>query len=132
MSKNIHPKWWQLYLTLPLLIVLFLVDHRLGLSMHGHQIVQIGIVLFVYTLVHLWLNANEADLSKLDQRKFRGTVTVIRVPPYQLPTAEYGEGPMLQLPDPGLKGLLSNTFEMDTIDMELFPVDEVQQEMNKE
>jgi len=101
--------------------------------MRGHQIVQIGIVLFVYTLVHLWLKANEADLSKLDQRKLRGTITLIRVPPNQLPTGDYyGEGSMLRLSDSGLKGLLSNTFEMETIDMGLFPVDEVQQEMNKE
>ncbi len=59
MSSNYaRPKWWQLYLTFPLLIALFAVDSRLKISMRGHQAVQIVIVLLIYRLVHLWLRAN--------------------------------------------------------------------------
>ena len=33
----------------------------------GHQAVQIGIILLVYGLIHLWLKANAAALSNMDQ-----------------------------------------------------------------
>ena len=127
-----RPKWWQVYLTFPLFIVLFMLDSRLKLSEHGHQAVQIGIVLLVYGLVHLWLKANESALSKMDQRKFHGTVTVTRVPTYQLPEPKSERRPMFKFPDSEIKGTLSDTFEMDYIDAEFFAVDEVSQEFKKE
>jgi hypothetical protein len=54
-----------------------------------------------------------------------GRITVIRIPPYQLPGEEEVSRPMLQLPDLEIKGTLSDTFEMDYIDAESFPVEEV-------
>ena len=53
-----RPKWWQLYLTFLLLIVLLILDIRFKLSLHEHQAVQIGIILTVYGLIRLWLNAS--------------------------------------------------------------------------
>ncbi len=133
MSTNTaRPKWWQVYLTFPLLIALFLLDSRLKLSERGHQTVQIGIILLVYGLVHLWLKANARALSKMDQRQFHGTVTVTRVPSYQLPEPKNDKRPMFQFTNSEIKGTLSDTFEMETIDAESFPVDEVSQELNKE
>jgi hypothetical protein len=132
-SQHIRPKWWQVYLTFPLLIMLFLADNRLKLSEHGHQAVQIGIVLLVYGLVHLWLKANATALSRMDQRRLHQTVTVTRVPSYQLPGTNSGKRPMFQLPDSELKGTLSDTFEMDYIDAEcVSPIDEPAQELKKE
>ena len=127
-----RPKWWQVYLTFPLLIALFMVDNRLKLTERGHQAVQIGIILFVYGLVHLWLKANARALSNMDQRQFHGTVIVTRIPLHQLPDAKSNKRPMFQLPNSEIKGTLSDTFEMDYIDAEFFPVDEVLQELNKE
>jgi len=127
-----RPKWWQVYLTFPLLIVLFMLDHRLTLSASGHQAVQIGILLLVYGLVHLWLNANSAALSKMDQKQYHGTVTVIRIPPFQLSDADKEKSPIFRLPASEIKGMLSNTFEMDYIDAESFPVDEGLREFGKE
>ena len=133
MSSNYaRPKWWQVYLTFPLLIALFMLDNRLKLSGREHQAVQIGIILLVYGLVHLWLKANATALSKMDQRQFHGTVTVIRVPPYQLSNTNNEKRPMFQLPNSEIKGTLSDTFEMDYIDAEFSPVEEVPQELNKE
>jgi hypothetical protein len=133
MSSNYNnPKWWQLYLTFPLLIVLFAVDSRLKISIRGHQAVQIGIILLVYGLVHLWLKANSTALSKMNREQYYGRVTVIRIPPSQLPDADRDKHPILQLPDSEIKGVLSDTFEMDYIDAESFPVEEVPQELNKE
>jgi hypothetical protein len=133
MSKNnSRPKWWQVYLTFPLLIALFILDSRLKLSEHGHVAVQIGILLFVYGLIHMWLKSNVAALSNTDQRQFHGTVTVTRIPLHQLPDTKTDKRPMFQFPNSEIKGTLSDTFEMETIDAEFFPVDEVSQELNKE
>jgi len=131
-TKYARPKWWQLYLTFPLLIALFILDTRLKLSERGHQAVQIGIILLVYGLVHLWLKANATGLSKIDQRQSHGTVIVTRIPLHQLPEPKNDKRPMFQFRDLEIKGTLSDTFEMETIDAEFFAVDEVPQELKKE
>jgi hypothetical protein len=131
-TRTARPKWWQVYLTFPLLIALFILDSRLKLSSRGHQAVQIGIILLVYGLVHLWLKANAAALSNMDHEKFCGTVIVTRIPVQQLPEPKNDKRPMFQLTSSEIKGTLSDTFEMDYIDAEFLPVDEVSQELNKE
>lgn len=118
-SSTAHPKWWQLYLIFPLLIGLFILEHQLKASTRGHQAVQIGIVLVVYGLIHLWLKANSSALTSMDRKPSYGRVRVIRVP-------------VSQLPDSEIKGVLSDTFEMDCIDAVAYPVDEVLQESKKE
>jgi hypothetical protein len=130
--SNLRPKWWLLYLTLPLLIVLFAMDNRLGISARGHQLLQIGIVLLVYGLIHLWIRANSTALSKMSREQYHGRVTVIRIPPDRLPGFDKAERPMFRLPNSEIKGVLSDTFEMDYIDAESFPVDKVSQELKKE
>jgi hypothetical protein len=115
-SSNLRPKWWQLYLTLPLLIVLFIMDNRLPITTRGHQVVQVGIVLLVYGLIHLWLKANASALSKMDQKRVHGRVTVIQVPVSQLPGADVRRRPMFELPAAEIKGVLSDTFDMDYMD----------------
>jgi hypothetical protein len=131
-TNHAHPKWWQLYLVLPFLVALFVVDTRFKLSTRGHQIIQIGAVLLIYGLVHLWLKANARALSAMDQEQFDGRVIVTRLQPYHLPTTDKKRRLMFQLPDAEIKGTLSQTFEMDFIDVEFFSVDEVAQELNKE
>ena len=132
-SSNTRPKWWQLYLTFPLLVVLFMLDNRIKLTQRGHIVMQVGILVLVYGLVHLWLKANSTALSKMDQKQYPGRVTVIRIPPYQLPDTSKDERPMLKLPDSGIKGILGDTFEMDYIDAEIvIPADEVPQDIKKE
>lgn len=125
-SSNSHPKWWQVYLTFPLLIALFVLDARLKISTRGHQSVQIGIILLVYGLIHLWLKANSSALARMDHDRVR----VMRVPVSQLPEVE--RRPMFELSPSEIKGVLSDTFEMDYIDAEVFPVDEVSEKINKE
>ncbi len=135
MSSNYsHPKWWRLYLVIPLLIALFALNNRLKISTRGHQAVQIVIVLIVFEFVHLWLKANAKALSEMDREQYYGKIKVIRVQPYQLPTTndENKQRPMFQLPDSEIRGVLSNTFEMDYLDAEFFSVDEASQESNKE
>ena len=126
-SSDARPKWWQLYLTFPLLIALFAMDSRLKISTRGHQVVQIGILLLVYGLIHLWLKANSSALSRMDSRQFHGTVTVMRIPPRQLHHNGEGDDRVFCLPDSEIKGVLSDTFEMDYIDAEFIRTDEVEE-----
>ena len=131
-TRTARPKWWQVYLTFPLLIALFILDSRLRFSVRGHQAVQIGIILLVYGLVHLWLKANATALSNMGQQEFHGTVIVTRIPLHQLPESKNDNLPMFLLPRSEIKGILSDTFEMETIDADFLPADEVPQELNKE
>jgi hypothetical protein len=107
------------------------LDNRLKLSMRGHQTVQIGILLLVYGLVHLWLKANAMALSRMDQKQFHNTFTVIRIPPNQLPDTS-GKRPIYQFANSEIKGILSDTFEMDYVDAEFSSVDAAPNEANKE
>jgi hypothetical protein len=133
MSTNYAlPKWWQVYLTFPLLIALFILDSRLKLSERGHQAVQIGIILIVYGLVHLWLKANASALNSLDGRQSYRTIRVIRVPSYQPANIKNDKCPMFQLTNSEIEGTLSDTFEMDYIDAEFVPVDEAAENLKKE
>jgi hypothetical protein len=116
--SNLRPKWWQVYLTLPLLIALFIMDSRLKISARGHQTIQIGIVLLVYGLIHLWLKANASALSKMDQEQVRGRIAVIQAPISQLPGADVRRRPMFELPASEIKGVLSDTFDMDYMNAE--------------
>ena len=114
-SSIIRPKWWQLYLSLPLLFVLFVLDARFKISARGHQAVQIGILLIIYGLVNLWLKVNASALSKMDQRQYYRTNTMIRVPIAQLPDADADvqRRPTLELSGLEVKGVLSDTFDVE-------------------
>jgi hypothetical protein len=131
-SSNLRPKWWQLYLTFPLLIVLFVAENRLKISSRGHQAVQIGIVLLIVGLIHLWIKANSSALSRMDQDQYFGRVTVIRIPPYQLSDLEMEKRSTRTSPVSEIKGVLSDTFEMNYIDAEAFAIDKISQEIKKE
>jgi hypothetical protein len=127
-TSNLRPKWWQLYLTFPLLVALFMLDARLKISMRGHQAVQIGILLLIYGLVYVWLKANASALSRMDRAHDQGRIRVMRVLVPRLPDSDEDTRPMFELPLAEDKGMLSDTFEMDYIDAEAFSVDEVPQE----
>jgi hypothetical protein len=123
LPQNVHPKWWQLYLTFPLLIALFVAENRLKISTRGHQVVQIGIILLIYGLIHLWLRANARALSNMDRMQDHRTFTVIQIPPPHLSDTDKDKHSMFQLPDSEIRGVLSDTFEMDNIDAESFSID---------
>lgn len=132
MLPKIRPKWWQLYLTFPLLIVLFMLDGHLKISMHGHQAVQIGILLLFYGLIELWLNANASALSKIDDTQDHGTFTVIQIIPNHMSDEDKDMPPMFDLPASEIKGLLSDTFEMDNTDLVAFSIDDISQGSKKD
>ncbi len=85
------PKWWQLYALFPLLVLLLVLEHRLPFSAGEHQAAQIGIILLVYGLVHLWLRGNEAALAETDEEPSQAMVTA-RFYPSWLPDAPSADG----------------------------------------
>ena len=125
---TVHPRWWQLYLTLPLLPALFLVERRLRLSAGGHLAAQIGIVLLIYGLIDLWLRANARALSQVDRDKFHETIITSPIPPRRLSDRR----PLFEFPEAEIKGTLSDTFEIDVIDAEFLPVEDSRMDLKKE
>jgi hypothetical protein len=117
-SSNLRPKWWQVYLTLPVLITLFIMDSRLRISARGHQAVQIGIVVLIYGLIRLWIKANASAFLKMDQGQVHGRIVVIQPPGSQLPGADVRRRSLFELSASEIKGVLSDTFEMDYMDAE--------------
>jgi hypothetical protein len=118
-SKARGPNWWQIYLLLPLLVALFLLEMRLPFSETGHEIAQLGILAIIFGLVHLWLRANASALRRMDmeEEKLRASrvVKIYSVPRELANNLEDNEQhhPILNLPDHEIKGLLGNTFELD-------------------
>jgi hypothetical protein len=70
------PKWWQLYALFPLLVLLLVLEQQLPISAGEHQAVQIGIILLIYGLIHLWLRANAVVLAETDKGQSRPKVAV--------------------------------------------------------
>src|SRR5512147_911761 len=125
-----RPKWWQLYLIFPLLLVLFILEHQLKVSTRGHQVFQIGIILGVYGLIYWWIKANSVALSRMDREQYCPRVLILQVPPPLLPEDKIEKRPMFQLPGSEVKGILDNTMEAKIFDA--VSVDEVSQEIEKE
>jgi hypothetical protein len=123
--SNPRPKWWQLYLTFPVLIALFALDGRLKISARGHQAVQIGIILLIYGLIHLWLKANSGALSQMDRTQHSRTIRIVRVPAAESPEAHRERRSILQLSDGEIQGLLTDTMDMRFIDAESSTLDDV-------
>jgi hypothetical protein len=61
-DKPRQPAWWMLYAVVPVMGGLVLVEARASFSPGWHKAVQIGIILFVYGLVWVWLRANDSAM----------------------------------------------------------------------
>ena len=114
------PQWWQLYVGLPLLCALFVLEIQLHLSETDDVVLQLGILLLIFVFMQAWLRANRGALMEMDEHApERQEHYGVRV--YQLPPAERVTGagirtvrrPLLDIPHGEIKGVLSTTFEMD-------------------
>ncbi len=122
-NRRPKPKWWQLYLTLPLLGGLFLLDTRLQVSTGGHEAVQLGSLALEFLLVQAWLRANSKSLNYMDEEEFSRTIHVIEIPPLEPDKLHEEAYPALPEAPIQIKGVLGNAFEMDYIDANSFNVD---------
>jgi hypothetical protein len=111
------PKWWQLYLSFPLLVALFLVDSRLRFSEAGHETLQLGSLAFEFIFVQVWLHRNASALRHIDDDKLDSTL-VTYIFPTPSPT-EIQDEPLQAVSWPReIKGVLGDTFEWDPMEVE--------------
>jgi hypothetical protein len=69
MSNDVRrPRWWLLYVAVPLGAALFWLEARAPLSEGWHRTVQVGVVLVVFGMVELWRICNVAALIHEDVR----------------------------------------------------------------
>lgn len=115
-AKVRGPQWWQLYVMLPLLAGLYLPEMRLRITSTEHIIAQLGILGLIYAALRIWMQANRRALMGLDEEQGEWRYKI-----YQFPATEPSDGrkgaratgPLLHLPEAGVKGMLSTTFELD-------------------
>ncbi len=137
-SKNPKPRWWQVYATIALLIALFLGEIRLGLTGALNIVAQLGILLLIYGLIHLWIRANRTALMGMDQDSGQWQFKVYEISSADLQAAAETlrprpEAETVPLPRREVKGVLDTTFQLDELDgrdavpadSELFQSDEV-------
>lgn len=77
-SKYPRPRWWLLYLLLPLMIGLLYLESRALWTTGQHQAAQISITLITYGLMWLWLKANEGALIWEEVEKTRWSLDADR------------------------------------------------------
>lgn len=73
-TKKQGPSWCLLYLSLPMMIGLILLEMRLPLSDTGHRITGFIIVLIVFGGMSLWLKANSGALIQEDVEKYHAAL----------------------------------------------------------
>lgn len=74
-SKISRPKWWILFLLLPVLVGLFVIDYKAPISDAGHRVMGVGIVLLVFGLIELWLRGNDTNIRAVQWRATQGHET---------------------------------------------------------
>jgi hypothetical protein len=114
-SKQRHPKWWQLYIMLPLLVGLFWQEMQAPFTETGHVIAQLGILFLIFGFVQLWMRANRSALMYMDEDEGQWRIHIYQVPPAQVRSLDDAEGrpkerPMFQIPASDLKGALDEPF----------------------
>lgn len=65
-TQKRKPNWGRLFLLVPLMIGLLLVDTYLKLPSLGHQFIEVGVVILMYGAMAYWLFANQAALEAAD------------------------------------------------------------------
>lgn len=119
-SNRKHPAWWQLYIGLPLLCGLFVLEIDLNLGQTANIIAQLLILGLIFVYVRVWLHANRGVLMELDENApERQEPWATRV--YQFPAAEpvtrARSSTVPRLPvdiqQGEIKGVLDTTFEIE-------------------
>ena len=79
-TKASRPNWWQLYLLLPLLVVLAWADTRLVVGETEHKVIEIGAVLFIGWLANRWISANEYHMVRQTSGRVKATLVTFEFP----------------------------------------------------
>ena len=63
MLDKSRPQWWQMYLLVPLMIVLLVMESKMASPLPVHRFLQFGIVVVTFGLMALWVHMNQVTLS---------------------------------------------------------------------
>ncbi len=74
MVSRRKPNWWLLYLTVPLMLGLLVIEGRMPYPLVVHRIAEVVIVLLSFGLMFLWVRANEGGLIDEEIEKGRWTI----------------------------------------------------------
>jgi hypothetical protein len=62
MLDKSRPQWWQMFLLVPLMIVLLVLEGKVASPPPVHRFLQFGIVVVTFGLMALWVNMNQVTL----------------------------------------------------------------------
>ncbi len=62
MVQKRKPNWWLLYLTVPLMLGLLIVESQMHYSLLVHRMAEFAIVLLGFGLMFLWVRANQGAM----------------------------------------------------------------------
>lgn len=120
-TEKRQPRWWQVYVMLPMFMGLFWLELKLPLTYTENIVAQLGILALIFVCMELWLHANRSAFMNLEEEEGEWQVRVYQFPSAPAPSDARFEDreldvPMLQLPAAGLKGSLSDTFEWERVE----------------
>ncbi len=69
MVRKQKPNWWLLYLTVPLMLALLVLESQIPYSLVFHRIVEFAIVLLGFGLMFVWVRANEGAMINEEREK---------------------------------------------------------------
>jgi hypothetical protein len=67
-DNDSRPHWWILYAILPMTVGLFVLEVNTTMPPVLHQVAEVGILLFAFACVELWLNASTMALIRGEDR----------------------------------------------------------------
>ncbi len=74
LTKRQGPSWCLLYLSLPVMIGLILLEMRLSLSDTGHRFAELIIILIVFGGMSLWLKANSGAIIQEEMESYHAAL----------------------------------------------------------
>ena len=69
-SKKQQPKWWQVYVALPLLLGLFWPETHARLTRTDHILAELGILGLIFGFMRLWQQANRSAFMSSETTEF--------------------------------------------------------------
>ncbi len=100
-TKQRKPQWWQLYIMLPVLAGLFVLEIRLGLKGAANILAQLGILFLIYGFMQSWVRANRSALMGMDEQPGEWRLNVYKL----TPARSIERRPLVQLPENERSGL---------------------------
>lgn len=96
MERTKKPNWWLLYLTVPLMVILLVLQGEIPSPASVHEILEIGIVLACFGLMAVWVQANQAALmnEQFEREHWRLVSDRNEMPdrdPHHLPLADVAD-----------------------------------------